>query len=240
MKAEELVDFLREYLWVMSNIIMDERWFINKYEWDAIMALFWVFGYEDTSTFDNCLSALKQQQNLRFLNKIWQKKFGQVLKVRMWLHSWKAIIWNIWAKWRKMEFTALWDSVNLASRLEWVNKFYWTSICVSEDVVKDVSNDFEFRKLDKIKVKWKDNAIIIYELLWEKNKITDLQRQIRDDFEKALDLYFKNDFSKAKEIFHRLWEKGDITSIVFEKRCFKFELSWVKDDWDWVWTLTEK
>jgi len=240
MNAEKLVEFLREYLWAMSNIIMDERWFINKYEWDAIMALYWVFWYEDMSTYDNCKAALLQQARLKVLNKWWEKQFWEVLKVRMWIHTWNAIIWNIGAKWRKMEYTALWDSVNLASRLEWVNKYYWTYICVSENVVNEVWDKFEFRKLDKIRVKWKNIPIEIYELLWEKWKISDLKKDIKVWFEKALELYFNKEFKKAWEIFKKLWEIWDPASLVFSRRCFKFEISWVKEDWDWVWTMEEK
>jgi len=240
MTPEKLVEFLREYLWAMSNIIMDERWFINKYEWDAIMALYWVFGYEETSTYDNCKAALLQQTKLKVLNKFWEKQFWEILKVRMWLHTWNAIVGNIWAKWRKMEFTALWDAVNLASRLEWVNKFYGTYICVSEDVVKEVKDSFEFRKLDKIRVKWKNIPIEIYELLWEKWKVSKLKMDIKIWFEKALELYFNKEFKKAAELFKKLWEIWDPPSIVFQRRCLKFEISGVKDDWDGVWTMEEK
>ncbi len=238
----ELVQFLREYLGAMSDIIMDEKWFINKYEWDAIMALFWVFGYEKTSSYDNCKAALLQQTKLKVLNKEWKNKFWEELKVRMWIHTWEAIIWNIWSKWRKMEFTALWDAVNLASRLEWVNKFYGTYICVSEDVVKEVWDKFEFRKLDKIRVKWKQKPIIIYELLWFKDKISDLQKNIRKKFEEALGFYFDKNFKEALEIFKEISKIWDSPSKVFEKRCEDI-LSWkmeISDSWDWVWTMKEK
>ena len=174
--AQELVVFLREYLGEMSNIIMDDRWFINKYEWDAIMALFWVFGYEQTSNYDNCKTALLQQKALRKLNAKWKEEYNETLSVRMWIHFWEAIIWNIWAVWRKMEFTALWDNVNIASRLEGVNKYYSTDICASAIVYEEQKVNFEFRKLDMIRVKWKNKPITIYELIWFKDEISDLKK----------------------------------------------------------------
>ena len=238
--AQELVEFLREYLWEMSRIIMDEKWFINKYEWDAIMALFWVFGYEETSNYDNCKTALLQQQTLNKLNANWKEQYNETLSVRMWLHFWEAIIWNIWAVWRKMEFTALWDSVNLASRLEWVNKFYSTDICVSEVIYEDQKENFEFRKLDKIRVKWKNNSLTIYELIGFKDKISDLKIDIRIWFEKALELYFNWEFKKAWEIFKKLWELWDKPSLVFTRRCFKFEITPPKSDWGGIWNMNEK
>ena len=241
---ERLVSFLREYLSVMSNIIMDERWLIDKYEWDAIMALWGVFGYESSSSYDNCKSALLQQEKLKNLNIHLKQEYGEVLEVRMWLHTWDAIVWNIWAKWRKMEFTALWDSVNLASRLEGVNKFYGTSICVSETVKDEVVNEFKFRYLDKIRVKWKDKPIKIYELIWEEGKIDDAKLDIIKDFEKALGLYFKKEFKKAEQSFEKLSKLWDEPSKIFEKRCrdlsIKYELEIPRENWDWVWEMKEK
>lgn len=240
MDAWELVIFLREYLWAMSNIIMDERWLIDKYEWDAIMALWWVFGHESKSSFDNCSSALKQQKVLENLNISWKKKFGQELKIRMGLNIWEAIVWNIWATWRKMEFTALWDSVNLASRLEEINKQYWTYICVSESIYMEQKDNFEFRYLDKIKVKWKNIPTSIYELLSKKGELSDLKKDIILGFNIWIDLYLKQEFKKASKIFEKLWKLWDKPSLTYAKRCLQFEIIWPGKDWDGVWVMKTK
>jgi len=240
MNPEELVIFLREYLWAMSNIIMDERGFIDKYEWDAIMALWWVFGYENSSTYDNCKSALLQQEKLRILNKDWKERFWEELKIRMWLHTWEAIVWNIGAEGRKMEFTALWDSVNLASRLEEVNKKYWTYLCVSETVYKEQKNNFEFRFLDQIKVKWKNIPVKIYELISKKWETSDFKKEIVLEFEKAIALYLEKNFEKAELIFKKLIQLWDKPSITYAKRCLAFKNQPPEKNWDWVWTMKTK
>jgi len=240
MNPEELVIFLREYLWAMSNIIMDEKWFIDKYEWDAIMALWWVFGYESSSTYDNCLSALKQQQKLKVLNINWKERFWEELKIRMWLNTWEAIIWNIGADWRKMEFTALWDPVNLASRLEEVNKKYWTYLCVSENIYNSQKEKFEFRYLDKIRVKWKNIPVSIYELISIKWEISDFKKDIILKFENAIELYLNKEFYKALEIFKELVLLWDNPSKTYITRCEIFIEKKPKDNWDWVWTMKTK
>lgn len=208
-EPEELVAFLRDFLSEMSDIIMDEKWFINKYEWDAIMALWGAFTPYEDSAFNACNSALYQQKRLLELNEIWWKRGFSTIKIRIGLHSWEAIIWNIWSSWRKMEFTALWDSVNLASRLEWVNKFYWTYTCVSEAIYEEVKDTFEFRYLDKIRVKWKSKPIKIYELLWLKWEINEDILKIRSLFENAVNLYNSRDFESAKNIFLELIKLWD-------------------------------
>lgn len=236
---EELVSFLKVYLWEMSHIILDRKWFINKYEWDAIMALWWVFGeVEHYWVVDACNACLAQQTALKVLNKQFEANNQDTLRVRMWLHTWPAIIWNIWAEWRKMEFTALWDSVNLASRLEWVNKFYNTNICVSEDVVEEVKDKFIFRYLDEIKVKWKNNAIKIYELISKAWEESDFQKDIISKFENAINLYQNQDFKEACKIFNELEILWDWPSQVYKKRCEDF-ISWDKE-FNWITTMDEK
>ncbi len=238
---EELVWFLRVYLWDMSDIIMDNKWFINKYEWDAIMALWWVFWQvENYWIIKACESCLLQQKKLKELNEVWESEWKAQLAVRMWLHSWNAIIWNIWSEWRKMEFTALWDSVNLASRLEWVNKFYWTYICCSEDIYLEAKEIFYFRYLDKIRVKWKNNWVKIYELLWKNEEISDLQKQIVWEFEKAMNFYLQKDFNNAKNIFLELSKLHDEPSKVYLDRCEKYLQNPPDENWDGIYTLNEK
>lgn len=237
---EDLVWFLREYLSSMSNIIMDNKWFVNKYEWDAIMALWWVFGFNQDSSYQMCLSALKQQEALKQLNIEWKNRGFSEIKVRIWMHFWKAIIWNIWSEGRKMEFTALWDSVNLASRLEWVNKFYWTYICVSEDVYNIEKNNFEFRYLDKIRVKWKQNSINIYELISLKWELNIEKQKILSKFDEAIELYKEMKFKDALEIFKELYESWDKPSMTYKKRCEVYTKKHPNDSWDGVWTMNSK
>jgi adenylate cyclase len=241
LSPEELVWFLRVYLWEMSHIIMDNKWFINKYEWDAIMALWWVFWkVENYWIVDACRSALFQQAKLKELNEVWKQQWKDELSVRMWLHTWPAIIWNIGAQGRKMEFTALWDSVNLASRLEWVNKFYWTYICVSEDIYNEVKDIFTFRYLDKIRVKWKNIWINIYELVSNAWEAWIFKEKIIADFEDAVSLYMNRDFEKAKEIFDKLSKLWDEPSKVYKKRCEIFIKNPPENNWDGIWTMDEK
>lgn len=237
---ELLVSFLRKYLTLMSNIIMDEKGFINKYEWDAIMALWWVFWFVKNTSFNACKSALYQQKLLKELNIEWKNQGFSEIKARIWIHIWDAIVWNIWSEGRKMEFTALWDSVNLASRLEWVNKFYWTYICVSEDIYSEVKDLFEFRYLDKIKVKWKTKWINIYELISIKWEILEEKQEIVKNFLEAIELYKNREFDKALVIFSELADLWDKPSETYKKRCENYLINTPSLDWDWTFEMAEK
>lgn len=240
LKADELVWFMRIYLSKMSDIIIEESWFINKYEWDSIMWLWWVFWEYNNAWIKACFAAIKQQRLLKQLNNEWIKVLNQEINVRIWIHLWKAIIWNIWSKWKKLEFTALWDNVNLASRLEWVNKHYKTSICVSEDVFQEAKDYFEFRYLDTIKVKWKEIWVKIYELLEEKWKLNLKQIDIKNKFEKAIDLYLNKNFKEALEIFSILYSQGDNACLTYINRCEMYLINPPLENWNWIWQMKEK
>lgn len=237
---EELVSFLRDYISEMSNIIMDQWWFINKYEWDAIMALWWVFSSNWDETYKICFSAIEQQKTLKNLNIKWQNKLWLNIKVRMWIHIWNAIIWNIWAKWRKMEFTALWDNVNIASRLESVNKYYWTYLCVSEYIYEKEKENFEFRYLDNIKVKWKDKPLKIYELLCLKWNLSQEEIELFSKYKIAINIYNEMKFTEALKIFEELVNLWDKPSKTYIERCEFYIKNSPWKDWNWVWTMTSK
>ncbi|MDD3145197.1 MAG: adenylate/guanylate cyclase domain-containing protein [Candidatus Gracilibacteria bacterium] len=239
-EPEFLVGFLRDYLSEMSDIIMDSNGFINKYEGDAIMALWGAFTPYDNSSYYSCLSALKQQKRLSELNEIWGKKGFSTIKVRIGLHVGEAIVGNIGSTGRKMEFTALGDSVNLASRLEGVNKFYGTYICVSESIYEEVKDLFEFRYLDKIRVKGKNKPVKIYELLGLKNEVSDERLEIKNQFEKAVKLYLKRDFLGAKKIFEKLIKQGDNAPQIYLDMCEIYMKTPPSDDWDGVSTMSGK
>jgi adenylate cyclase len=139
-----------------------------------------------------------------------------------------------------MEFTALWDSVNLASRLEWVNKFYWTYICASENIYELEKENFEFRYLDKIKVKWKEVPVKIYELLWIKGQVSDEKLEIKELFEEAVSLYLNREFSKSRTIFRKLIKMWDNAWKMYLDMCEIYIKNPPWDDWNGVATMTWK
>jgi len=236
LSPEELVSFLREYLSAMSHIILDQQGFINKYEWDAIMALWGVFSDIQQTPLMACESALLQQERLTTLNAYWKKD----IRVRIWIHQGNSIVWNIGAIGRKMEFTALWDNVNLASRLEGVNKFYGTYICVSHTIYTQAKSQFEFRYLDTIQVKWKNKPVKIYELLGRKGSLNKEQKKIYTEFKKAIQLYTEQDFSAAQKIFTLLAKTWDSPSATYQDRCRMYAGKKLPSGWDGIWQMDEK
>lgn len=88
-----------------------------------------------------------------------------------------------------MDFTALGDNVNLASRLEGINKYYGTYICVSDEVYKVCMETFVFRYLDRITVKGKDVPVDIYELRGRASDICKGESEFIQSFEQGVKYY---------------------------------------------------
>ncbi len=242
LETKELFNFLRDYIKEMSDIIIENKWHINKYEWDWIMALWWDFKSEPWRIIAKqaCLTAISQIKKLWVLNQKYKLEYWFEIRIRIWINYWKAKVWNIWSEWSKLEFTALWDNINLWSRLEWINKFYSTNICISESTKEMAGSDFVYRSLDEIRVKWKKNSVNIYELVWLKTEVPIERIALMRDFEKALWYYKQWFFWEALALFTTLSELWDKPSLVFINRCKELIEHNPWSEWSWIWEFWAK
>jgi len=241
MPPEKLLEFLSIYLRHMSDIIFAQRGFINKYEGDAIMALWGVFSDEVSQTQLACMAALHQVKRLKELNVDFERDFGFTLQIRMGINVGDAIIGNIGSLGKKIEFTAIGDSINTASRLEGINKVYGTTICVSESVYKEMHHLFFFRKLDTLYLKGKNESTEIYELIDLKEKVAEQKQHIYREYEKALDLYAQGSIAEALPLFANLGSLfNDRPSLTLEKRCGHLQQAGLPPQWKGIWEMDEK
>ena len=241
MDPEELVRFLSFYLKDVSDIIIKERGFINKYVGDAVMAIWGAFGLEKRQSYLACKSALMQQEAITERNIHFKRDFGFTVTVRMGINKGLAVVGNIGSEGRKIEFTALGDTVNTASRLEGINKMYGTLICVGESVARDEREHFIFRKIDSIMVKGKDLPVLIYELVGLRDGVDAEVLDKIAHFEVALGLYQAKHFEEAKKIFVSLIEKhADSPSKTFLERTENYIKNGCPDDWKGDYRAVEK
>lgn len=170
-----LVDFMNVYLTAMTdNMVIDYKGTLDKYIGDAIMA-FWGAPKEDKEHAVNaCKSAVAQIRILNDLNHLLMEKFQRRIDIGIGINSGfmneeknKTITVAYMGSEGRKNYTAMGDPVNLASRLEGVNKEYDTSILISEDTYRLISHDSQFivRELDLIRVKGRTKPVTIYELL---------------------------------------------------------------------------
>lgn len=234
---EQLVIHLEEYLDEMSKIIIDENGTIDKYIGDSIMA-FWNAPLPDIKhCLHACSAALKCKNRLSELNTLWEQQGKPVFISRFGIHMGEVIIGNIGSS-ERLNYTAIGDNINLASRLEQLSKVYGTVIIVSEIVVNEVGDNFVFRMLDRIKVRGKTGTYIIYELLAESNDQLNFDlNSYRTYFDKGFDAYQRQHWQEAIDNYNQclIIYPDDSVARVFINRCQDFMHNPPPRDWDGVW-----
>ncbi|MBD3227438.1 MAG: CHASE2 domain-containing protein [Candidatus Lokiarchaeota archaeon] len=240
LEPEELVHILNEYFSEMTSIIIENHGLVDKFMGDAIMA-FWGAPLElDNHSEIACSCSLKMIGKLKELHLKWRKEKIPILNIGIGINSGQAIIGNM-GSFDRFDYTAIGDNVNLASRLEGLNKIYGTNIIISQFTQNKVKDKFETRKLDAVRVKGKKKPIFIFELISYKNQTNKKQQEFIKNYETGLEHYFKQNWKSAIESFEKsiLFNK-DIASKIFIDRCKEFIQNPPSKDWDGVWEMKTK
>lgn len=164
---EKIMKYLCDYFEVMSHIITDNKGTVDKYMGDSIMA-FWGAPLTDEKGIEHaCKAALQCQRRLQQLNKEWRQAKRVALPTRIGLHFGDVTLGNLGSS-ERLNYTAIGDSVNIASRLEQLNQYYGTRIIVSDFIRDKMKELFIFRIIDRVIVKGRKEPITVYELIEEK------------------------------------------------------------------------
>jgi adenylate cyclase len=238
---EELVQQLRVYFESVSKTILDNKGTIDKYIGDSVMA-FWGAPVQSKNHAEMaCRSAVNIQKLLHIIFRKWANTGKDPFYTRVGIHTGEVIVGNMGYE-ERLNYTVLGDSVNLASRLEGVNKVYDTRIIVSQNTRKQCGDLFEFRRLDKISVKGRHEGIIIYELYSEKDEIEKPLRKLFSYYEKGLEYYFDLDFQEALKYFNTVlkYRPTDGPSKIMRERCLHYKAAPPPKDWDGTSVLNTK
>ena len=142
MSPKELVENLNEYFTLACDLVLTHSGMLDKYIGDAIMAVFGAPLQSDKHALNACLAAIEVQDQLKKYYSLSDRRNGPVFETRIGLNSGKMVIGNIGSL-KRLDYTAIGDSVNLASRLEGVNKEFGTKIIISESTYEQVKDGVE-------------------------------------------------------------------------------------------------
>jgi len=234
---EELVNLLNDYLSQMTDIILSLEGTLDKYEGDAIIA-FWNAPLDQADhALRACRAALKCQDILSELRPHYEKKYGQKIFMRIGINSGEAVVGNMGSK-SRFDYTAMGDTVNLASRLEGACKQYGVSILVGENTFERVKDEIICREVDLIRVVGKEKPVRIFELIGERNKVQASELERIEVFHRALFHFRKRDWEKAIELLSKI--EDDPLSRIYITRCERLKNAREDREWDGVWDLKEK
>jgi len=240
--AQELALFLNQYLSDMTKIVFDRRGTLDKYIGDAVMA-FWGAPIEDKEhAVRACQTALTMMARVQELQREWRAAGKPALDIGIGLNTGVASVGNMGSSLR-YGYTALGDSVNLSSRLEGLNKDYGTHILVNETTyarAKDAG--FVFRELDLIRVKGKNQPVVICELVCDVKSLTPEIEMLLDCFADARKFYEERRWTEAQSAFQSIIDRWpeDGPARAYWKRCQEYLFDEPPANWDGVFTMTHK
>jgi len=165
LSAEQVVAMLNEYLGAMTEIVFEHGGTLDKFIGDAVMALWGapLPAPDHARRATDC--ALAMMAELERMNARWAQAGGAAdLRIGIGINSGEAVVGNIGSLKHKLEYTAIGDAVNLASRLESLNKDMGTTIIISEATRAALGEGYDTAPLREVHVKGKEQAVLVHEL----------------------------------------------------------------------------
>jgi len=217
MTPEQNFGFLNSYLRRMNPFIWENDGFIDKYIGDAIMALF-------PKGADSALSAAVAMLAHIPVYNSHRASFGYApIRIGVGIHSGSVMLGVIGHE-RFMQGTAISDAVNLASRLQDLTREYGVSLIVSSHALFDLAdpNRFDYRFLDKLKLRGKEEAVSVYEVFnSDEARSKEVKRKTREEFEKGVYDFHGGRFQEALTRFDEMRGEGNLDPPVeiYRRRC---------------------
>jgi adenylate cyclase len=235
---DSLTALMNAYLSAMTDIIESHGGYVDKYIGDSIVAVFGAPADDPNHAANAARAALDCCAKLAELNRDSAAFQQHPLAQRIGINSGEAVVGNLGSQ-RRFNYSVMGDAVNLASRLEGANKFYGSGIIASEATVQLAGDGFAWRELDAVRVKGRNQALKIYELLALASQLTEAQRKSMSCYAEGLAHWRARDFAAAAASFGRSAET-DRPAALFRDRAQELIASPPGADWDPVRTLQEK
>jgi len=232
---EELTSVLNDYLTAMTDIIQDAGGTVDKYEGDAIIA----FWNAPVDQFDHAKrgvrAALMCQKELAEMRPNFLKRTGKEFRMRIGLNTGPAVVGNLGSH-NRFDYTMLGDSVNLAARLESINKQFGTYTMISHATLKQLDGEIPTRKLSCLRVVGKNEAVTVYEPHTSEDYSS--KQETLKAFALGLECFYAGDFEKAATYFKTI-AADDPPAARYLDKCLNLKIT-PPDEWDGVWTMKNK
>jgi adenylate cyclase len=219
--ASEIIGILSDYYDRMTEQVFAHRGTLTNYNGDELMAIFGAPVEQADHAHRACAAALAMLAHRDALGAEWAKLGRPHLRARTGINTGPMLVGNVGSRYR-FAYTVLGDSVNLASRLEQINRVYGTQIMIGEHTARQVAAAFLLRQIDRVRVKGRQQALDIYELIATLDApIPDSRREMLDRYAVALKAYRERQWDEAAALFEQCLAlcPEDGPSLVMAERC---------------------
>jgi adenylate cyclase len=233
---DELARWLGHYFEAMTGAVHGAGGTVDKYIGDSVMAIWNAPRPCPDHAERACRAALACTEATRrlFASPAWDGM--PPLVTRFGVHRDRVMVGHFGAP-DRMSYTAIGDGVNLASRLEGLNKQYGTTILVSEPIYDAVKARFTLRHIDRVAVKGRSSGVDVYELLGTSDQSAEVLIRART-YENALGAYMARNFREAIALLQGQLE--DKPSRVLAQRCSVLLERPPGDEWNGVYVASDK
>ncbi|MCA6109745.1 adenylate/guanylate cyclase domain-containing protein [Bradyrhizobium cenepequi] len=238
MPPDRLMSLMNEYLSDMTDVIEAKGGYVDKYIGDSIVAVFGAPADDPDHAANATRAALDCCTRLAELNATSPVFREHPLTQRIGINSGEALVGNFGSR-RRFNYSVMSDAVNLASRLEGANKFYGTTIIASDATVALAGSGFAWRELDEVRVKGRNQALKIYELVARSDELSEAQQGLIKAYGDGLAHWRAGKFHLATEAFSRS-AATDKPAALFQERAEQMAAQPLDTGWEPIRTLQEK
>ena len=241
MSPEALVEAMGRYFELMTDTITSQGGTVDKFMGDGILAFFNAPDDVADHPAKACAAALDAQERLARAATLATAAGTPVFRARIGLGLGEVLVGNIGTR-ERFAYTVLGDEVNLASRLESLNKIYGTSIMASEAMREATGDLFEWRRLDRVAVKGRQQGTLICELMGRRGTVAAERLEARDLYEAGLALYFDRRFAEATRVFQQALalRPGDRAAMALAGRTERYAAAPPETGWSGIEIMKAK
>ena len=237
----DLVESLNRYFSAQVDIIMNRNGIVDKYIGDAIMAFWGAPLNRNDDAFQSVLSALDMIDALKDFNNDQLKLGKPPFEIGIGINYGLVTVGNIGSE-RKMDYTVIGDEVNLASRMEGLNKMYQTELLISDSVFFRLPEPrLPCRLLDMVAVKGKNEGVRVFTV---KRSLSNTEEKAWTYHNQGMLLYLppKRDFAAAAKRFQAALSllPGDFNAAKILERCKAYNANPPPPDWNGVEVMKSK
>jgi len=236
----ELVELLNQYLEEMTQIVFDHEGMLDKYIGDAVMAGWGAPLAQPDHAQRACRAALQMVERLEALNAGWQQRGWPRLEIGIGLNTGPMVFGNMGSS-QHLSLTVMGDNVNLASRLEGLNKMYGTRAIVSEATARAAAGAIVTRAIDRVRVKGKSEPVGVFELVAVAGSENGAAAAL-DSFAAGLAAYRQRRWDEAEACFAEILRArpDDGPSRLYVERCRAMRAAPPDADWEGVTVMETK
>ncbi len=202
MSSQDLARFLNEYFTPMSDIVMTNMGTVDKFIGDGLMAFWNAPADNPRHARDAARASLDMLAKLEVLQPDWTARGLPRVSIGCGINTGAMFAGYMGSEQRK-NYTVMGDNVNIASRLESLNKTYSSSILITENTRRELGNEFICRVTDKVRVSGKETAVLIYELLGLGPASEERMEELAA-FARVFELYQQREFATAESLLKEL------------------------------------